>query len=559
MLPKHITRLALLILFLLAFALLSVGISEPTGVTGKDEYYLALRTPLCMQEQQVWLIPCLDGQPRLRKPPLLYWLTRASLELFGTSLGNARLIATSFAALLTLAIAMLTLELGYGINSALTAGLIALSYLSLAISGRILEHDIPVAAWSSLALVFLLRWYNRQHWYYTLLTAICLAAGFLTKGPIVFIIYTAGIISFIVTNSKILHWFQKHWIGVLTIILLTTILTVPWFIYTYYQYPTISAELLVSEMQDRKFPYFSLVPVYGLLLLALPWSFIGLNIILHWRHLNQTSRQLILWLGLTLLPFFFIRSFERYLFGSLVPFTVLLANFPFTNPGKIWNEIHMRTAARIGLGITLLAALLIHSAALILSGPAPWILLTFPSTIWFTYQWWQARRIEYMALSAALLWTCTIGLAYPRLGINQIPKELINQVQNQEIVFFNGPQPGLLPALLGRSLVHVDEKWHLPQRLRQSCAEFWLLSEEVETNNALIGIKTLKLVATEQGHFGIFSSRVTWANMFRSGVTLKELWTAATTGNLTTIMPQVWLYQVRNPQCPKLSNISPSP
>lgn len=44
-----------------------------------------------MVETGNWLIPTLDGIPRLQKPPLVYWITAASLRLFGRSEFAARL------------------------------------------------------------------------------------------------------------------------------------------------------------------------------------------------------------------------------------------------------------------------------------------------------------------------------------------------------------------------------------------------------------------------------------------------------------------------------------
>lgn len=38
-----------------------------------------------------WLIPTLEGVPRLQKPPLVYWITAASLGLFGRNEFGARL------------------------------------------------------------------------------------------------------------------------------------------------------------------------------------------------------------------------------------------------------------------------------------------------------------------------------------------------------------------------------------------------------------------------------------------------------------------------------------
>ena len=89
-----------LLLFLLTLTVLLPGIWEATGLTGKDEFFLGLRTPMEMIEGDHWLVPFLDGAPRIRKPPLLYWATRISYEIFGISLASARLVTVLFAALL---------------------------------------------------------------------------------------------------------------------------------------------------------------------------------------------------------------------------------------------------------------------------------------------------------------------------------------------------------------------------------------------------------------------------------------------------------------------------
>jgi len=58
----------------------------------------------------------------------------------------------------------------------------------------------------------------------------------------------------------------------------------------------------------------------GIVTLALPWSFVALHAL--WSHRREAhARFLALWLGLSLLPFFFIHVFDRYLIGSLLPLT----------------------------------------------------------------------------------------------------------------------------------------------------------------------------------------------------------------------------------------------
>src|SRR5690242_11724977 len=93
--------LALLVLLLIAALALGYGIGQPTGLTGKDEYLLGLRIPLEMMQRDAWWVPFIDGAPRLKKPPFIYWLGRASFESFGPSLLAARGITVTFALMLT--------------------------------------------------------------------------------------------------------------------------------------------------------------------------------------------------------------------------------------------------------------------------------------------------------------------------------------------------------------------------------------------------------------------------------------------------------------------------
>jgi 4-amino-4-deoxy-L-arabinose transferase-like glycosyltransferase len=85
---KH--RAVLLVsVFLTTVLLNGVGSHKLTSPTSKDEYHRVFRTALTMVEEDAWLLPLLDGNPRIEKPPLLSWLTRLSFEVLGVSVGSA--------------------------------------------------------------------------------------------------------------------------------------------------------------------------------------------------------------------------------------------------------------------------------------------------------------------------------------------------------------------------------------------------------------------------------------------------------------------------------------
>lgn len=82
--------LRIFVLAVAAVLILGPGIGSLSGPTEKDEYHRVYRTVLTMMENDQWLVPHLDGRPRLKKPPLVTWLTRLSFESFRVSLVSAR-------------------------------------------------------------------------------------------------------------------------------------------------------------------------------------------------------------------------------------------------------------------------------------------------------------------------------------------------------------------------------------------------------------------------------------------------------------------------------------
>lgn len=541
--------LVLGLLFLSACLVLSLGIWEPTGVTGKDEYYLGLRTPMCMLERDTWLIPCLDDEPRLRKPPLVYWLTRGSYELFGVSLTSARLVAVGMGALLVLGIGLIGRELTGDLATGLRAGLVGLSFLGLAIGGRMLELDIPVAMFSTLAFHALLRWYHGGGWVALTLGALALAAGFLTKGPVVLVVCGGGGLALLASDPGARAFLARHWRQALGAVLLFLALSLPWFAYVQYLLPEHSLRTLATELDARKFMEISPVPLYGILLLALPWSFLLLSLSFGLGPLPEERRRhlrmALLWLGLTLLPFFFLKTFERYLYGSLVPLALVLG-LVLASPlggGRRWG-------IRLGMLLAAIASLPLLAGAAWLGNAWLTTALGLAALAGFVWHGWRARCPDRMSGAAVLLWACLLGLVYPRLGINEIPPRLLELTRQQPVVFFHGPQPGLLPAVLGRSLRLVDGRWRLPEELTQPCARFLLLTEATASGLAVQGLERLGFQAGPPEYFGVLSARVNWFRMAAPGVSSGSLWEALKRRDLEALKPQIALYRVENRACP---------
>ncbi len=172
--------LALLVVLpgLLLYPCLSFALFDP------DEGRYA-EIPREMLARGEWVVPYLQGEPYLDKPPLFYWLVMLSYRAFGVGDGAARLVP----ALAVHGTILLTYLLGRRILGGRVAFAgAALLGLAPAFSGmgRLLILDGLLTFWVTLALFALFEATRgerlRRGWW--LLAALACGLGVLTKGPI---------------------------------------------------------------------------------------------------------------------------------------------------------------------------------------------------------------------------------------------------------------------------------------------------------------------------------------------------------------------------------------
>ncbi|MFY9327580.1 MAG: phospholipid carrier-dependent glycosyltransferase [Georgfuchsia sp.] len=459
-------RIRIPLLMLLATLILGLGIDSPTSLTGKDEYLLGLRIPLEMMQDGRWWVPFIDGAPRLKKPPFIYWTARASYEAFGPSLAAARGVTIAFSLLLLACVTWL----GKRFTGSLQTGLIAAGVL-LGMSGiesesRRLMLDIPVATLSAAAFCCYLRWlqpsplshlHDGRHasldWSWFITSALCLSAALMTKGPIAVVVFGAGFLALLFFREpRELMLGRWWWHGLLVAIALA--LPLYWILYVRQHYGLELAAATQDELEARQLLKISADPLIGIITLSLPWGFIALHAL--WaRRTDPDIRLLGLWLLFTLLPFFFIRSFERYLIGSLVPLALLAAI-------HIHGDVTLLPRWTRWLG-SLLPALIALLLALLLwrFELGSWWWLAFSSILplaYFVWAWWRPTlSAKHLVASAALLWSAGWGLAFPALGVNAIPQQVLDLSRDRQVTLFAGPQPSLLPILSKRPLHQTSQ------------------------------------------------------------------------------------------------------
>ena len=135
------------------------------------------------------IVPVLQGEPYLDKPPLLYWLVAASYRLFGVSEAAARL-PSALAVHGTILLVYLLGRRVLGERSAF-AGALALTVApGFVVIGRLLILDGLLTFWTSLALfaVFEAVRGDRLRWGWWLTAAAACGFGVLTKGPVALVL-----------------------------------------------------------------------------------------------------------------------------------------------------------------------------------------------------------------------------------------------------------------------------------------------------------------------------------------------------------------------------------
>ena len=513
----------------IAAVVLGVGIGSATGLTGKDEYLLGLRVPLEMMQGDHWWVPFIDGAPRLKKPPMLYWLGRASFDAFGPSLFAARAITVAFALLLLGGTAWLGRQLVGQWRTGLVAAAVLLGMSGIASESRRLMLDVPVAALSVAAFCCYLAWTQRPRMLLLIAAAILLSAALLTKGPIAVVACGGGLAALWVTRRETLALLLRRWPAHLAMLALALALPVFWYLDVRSLYGAELAQAAQDELEARQVGL-SADALFGIVTLALPWSFVALRGLWSLRH-EPHGRFAAIWALLTLLPFLFMRSFDRYLIGSLPALALATAFALEAGAAPPWTR-------RLGsLPPALLALALI--ALLWRWQLGGWWLLALV-LIGFVFAWWRrAPHPAGLAGSAALLWAAGWGVAFPALGVNAVPAEVVTLARDKPVILFDGPEPALLPILERRALRQTS-------RLTPPIAPGTLITVRAEDRVALDGqLAALGLHATQRLEYRALTSAGSGIRFARAGATRDDWKRAWTERSPAPLMSTVQVLEVQ--------------
>jgi 4-amino-4-deoxy-L-arabinose transferase-like glycosyltransferase len=266
--PLAAVVLLLIVAGLLFFSRLSAPLLEP-----QEPRYAEI--PRQMLAEGRWLLPILNGQAYLDKPPLLYWSVMASYAMFGVHDWAARLVP-GLAGLLTVLLTYFWGRRAAGDRAGLCGALVLCLSGRFVYLERMLTMDCLLCLWTTagLATAHIGIMGRRLHWGWWLLSATTCALGVLTKGPIALVLILVPVLAYCLLDRRAARISLWQW----TVYLATVIVVAgPWYVAIVAAAPEFAVSFFWKHNVvrflapfDHAEPFWFHLP--PLLLGMLPWS-----------------------------------------------------------------------------------------------------------------------------------------------------------------------------------------------------------------------------------------------------------------------------------------------
>lgn len=288
-----------------------------------------------------WIVPHYNGDLRLQKPPLTYWLTAISYKLFGVSALSARLPSALFSLLtawLMFAWAKREINLNAACNIVLVfmSTFIGLRYFRSGEADTVLIFFISLACYAGFALFETTN--KRVVW----LLMLALGLGFLTKGPaaIAIPLFTIVIYAYLIKRLSALKSLLSP-IG-LTVFAITAF---AWYAWILLRMPDIAQHFFSHQVDETFISGTHKQPIYWYLAHALdffaPWSLLLISAGI-WCYKNKPLPKLIhfsfIWLTVVfVLLTFTVNKQTQYALLLLPPVVIILGYYLEVATGKFYQ------------------------------------------------------------------------------------------------------------------------------------------------------------------------------------------------------------------------------
>ncbi len=271
---------------LTAVLVLAFAFQGTRGIWEPDEGFYA-NVAVAMMKSGDWLVPRLNGEPFLDKPPLLYWATAAAMRWGGVDEWAARLPQGLWYFGSVVLVAGLAGR-WWGRRAGVVAGGVYATTLLPFFAANILTPDTPLAFAVALAYFLLAGLHAASSWLARLVRGtflgLAIGLGLLAKGPAMLVFVAPFAVIAVLRRRSLAGLFD---LGLLTAGLVALVVAAPWYAAIARALPGAGGYLLDSQVLGRlvnadfsrnagPFDGFAVyLPV--LLVGGLPWSVVWLR------------------------------------------------------------------------------------------------------------------------------------------------------------------------------------------------------------------------------------------------------------------------------------------
>lgn len=180
-----------------------------------------------MMQADNWIVPTFNGNLRIDKPALLYWLQISSYSLFGVNEFAAR-FPSALAALFTVLAAYELARAMFGRATGLCAGVILATTPMLVGAARFANPDALLNLFTTLTLAVFWIGLEQRRWWWFLLLGACSGLAVLAKGPVGLVLPSAVNVAFLLWERRLRVFWDWRWLGASAVFALVAL---PWYIW----------------------------------------------------------------------------------------------------------------------------------------------------------------------------------------------------------------------------------------------------------------------------------------------------------------------------------------
>jgi Dolichyl-phosphate-mannose-protein mannosyltransferase len=334
-------------LWLLAAIPLLIALDGPPAQRTQEARVLETARQMLGHGPQAWLIPSLNGEIRVRKPPLAYWMAAVSFKLFGVSEWTGRL-PTIVVSWLTVGETYLIAKRLFGGRAALLSAACLLSSYLFFRQGRLAETDAPAALLATVAIDWFWRATESDHLLPFHLAAAATGLAFFAKQG-------AGCfpLLFFIGYAPVRRRNKAFWRFAVSGAPITLLVVAGW----WYGYAALSQGLAqfrsewaeTTEGLDHPASFYAYFPM---LLLAIgPWflvTLVALAAAAKRARLDPRLAGLLVWAAAVFVPLCFLGNKQFHYLLPLMPALAILAG---------WWIDQDSPMARTLIGITIIASI----------------------------------------------------------------------------------------------------------------------------------------------------------------------------------------------------------